>query len=454
MRLTFYGGVKEVTGANYLINDDLLVDCGLKQGSAISERQNWNPFPYNPKQIKAVLITHSHIDHIGRLPKLYKDGFRGKVYSTPPCRDFSEELLYDSQHVLSLEAKKKKLPLLYRETDIKGLMKQWQVVDYYQPLSINGLEAIFYNAGHILGSSFIKVADHSSLNSSSQPVEIVFSGDLGNSPAPIIGSKDKLVKTDYCLIESTYGDRIHESRQESEGIIEDLIEDTVQRNGTLVIPAFAMERTQQLLFRIGRLIKEKRVPSLPVFLDSPLAIKLTSVYRKYRSYFSKEAIAGVDPQEELFNFKQLHKTLTTQESKEIINVPPPKVVIAGSGMMHAGRILHHLINHLPNPNNTLLIVGFQAKRSLGRRIFEGAETVKIYGQQVPVKARVKAVGGFSAHSDQPQLLNWLKPQRRHLKKVFVVQGEETPSQVLRNKIKDELAVDAEVPVKGKVYNLL
>ena len=454
MKLTFYGGVEQVTGANYLVDDGttkILIDCGLKQGSSISEAQNWDDFSYDPKTIDVVLITHSHIDHIGRLPKLYKDGFRGKVFSTSPCRDFSELLLYDSQHVMSLEAKSHKRPFLYNDQDIEGLMKLWEGVDYYQSIKIGDFEITFHNAGHILGSSFIELSGPSS--EGLRRITIVFSGDLGNSPAPMIGNKDNLVDADYCLIEAAYGDRVHEGLKERREVIEDLIEDIVKSGGTLMIPAFAMERTQQLLFEIGRLIAEGRVPEVPIFVDSPLAIGLTDVYRHYRKLLSKEAIGGIDPKAPLLYFKQVRKTLKTGESKSILRVPPPKVIIAGSGMMHAGRIILHLKNYLPDSKSVLFIVGYQAEGSLGKQLLDGAKTVRIFGEAVPVKARVKAIGAYSAHADQPQLLAWLKPQRVLLKKVFVVQGEAKPSQALAQKIKKELVIEADIPLLATSYDL-
>ena len=429
-----------MTGANYLVEGKsakVLVDCGLRQGSSICEKQNWDPFPYNPSEIKAVFITHSHIDHIGLLPKLYKDGFRGKVFSTSACRDFSELLLYDSQHVLSLDASEKRKSMLYEESHIVELMKLWEGVDYYKPVKVDNLEAVFYDAGHILGSSFILINDGKT--------RIVFSGDLGNNPAPIIGDKDKMPESDYCLIESTYGDRVHEGVNERKEIIEDLIEDTVKSKGVLMIPAFAMERTQELLYEINDLSIHGRIPRTPIFVDSPLAIRLTEVYQHYYKVLKSG--------EFLFDFPDLKKTLTTEESKSINNINPPKIIIAGSGMMHAGRILHHLKFYLPDPNSTLLIVGYQAEGSLGRRLFDGVKKVKIFGDVVSVNARIKAMGGYSAHADQPQLISWLESQRQSLKKVFVVQGEEGPSNILAQKIKDDLAINAEVPEFGKTYDI-
>ena len=449
MKLTFNGGVKAVTGANYLLESDqtkILIDCGLHQGGKFSERQNWDEFPYNPKDIKAVFITHSHIDHIGLLPKLYREGFRGTVYSTTPCKEFSRVLLNDSQHILEMEAKRSKKPILYEEEDIVGLMKLWKGGKYHKPITVDNFTVTFYSAGHILGSSIIYIE--------ADGKRIVFSGDLGNSPAPLIGYKEELPETDYCLIESTYGDRIHEDIAERKGIIENMIEDVVRSGGTLMIPAFAMERSQQLLYVIYELMHEGRVPKIPVFLDSPLAIKLTEIYKRHRSYFSEDVIAQIKPDDPIFSFSGLKKTLTTMESKAINEVDPPKIIIAGSGMMHAGRILHHLKRHLPDPNSILLIVGFQAKGSLGRQLFDGKKKVRIHGQDVEAHCRIKAIGGYSAHADQPQLMDWLRPQRKKLKKVFVVQGEEKASAVLRDKIKDELVITASIPQKGITYDII
>lgn len=464
MKLVFYGGVKQVTGANYLLESGadrqggpstrfarsgrpirILVDCGMKQGGNYAERMNWEPFSYDPATINAVFITHSHVDHIGLLPKLYKGGFRGKIFSTPPCRDFSELLLYDSQHVLEDEARRFRLPALYSDEDIKGLMKLWEGVNYHQPIEVGPFKMELYNAGHILGSSCVLIGNGKR--------KILFSGDLGNSPAPIIGDKEVMPECDYCLIESTYGDRIHEGLDKRKDIIEDMIEDTVKAKGVLMIPAFAMERSQELLYEINDLISHGRIPHVPVFIDSPLAIKLSDVYQRYAEYFSEEAVFGIKSSEKLLDFPMLKRTLTTEESRGIADVSPPKVILAGAGMMNAGRILYHLKDYLPDPKSTLLIVGYQAEGSLGRRVLEGAKEVKIHGEKVPVKCRIKAIGGYSAHADQPQLLNWLKPGRQKLKKVFVVQGEEQSSQVLAQKIRDELAIKAEIPEMGKTYNL-
>ena len=446
MKLTFYGGVKEVTGANYLLESGdtrILVDCGLNQGSNFSEKHNWDPFPYNPKDVQAVFITHAHIDHTGRLPKLVKDGFRGKVYSTPPTRDFANVLLLDSEHILMEEAERFKKPPMYGIREIEELMARWEGVPYHQTIIVGPIKVTMYSAGHILGSSIVVVE--------AEGKKIAFSGDLGNSPAPLIGSVEMLEDMDYCVIESTYGDRIH--KQIINGTIEDVIEDTVKNKGVLMIPAFAMERTQKLLFEINELMEHGRVLAVPVFLDSPLAIKVTDVYKKYQDYFDAETTELLKHDSGLFDFTGLKKTLTTDESKSINNVSAPKIIIAGSGMSQGGRILHHEKRYLPDPKSTILFVGYQAQNSLGRKILEGQKVVKIHGEEVPVRCRVVSIGNYSAHADQRQLLAWLSPMRFNLKNVFTIQGESDASAALVKKIENDLAVHAEIPEEGKSYIL-
>lgn len=453
MKLTFFGGAGTVTGVNYLLTASgrtkkeikILIDCGLRQGSHFAEKKNFEPFPYNPKLIDFVLITHAHIDHIGLLPKLFRDGFRGKIFSTQPTHDFAELMLLDSEHILAREALREHQPPLYSTEEITRMMEIWEGVEYHKRLDLGGAEVEFFNAGHILGSAFIKIQAEKKI--------ILFSGDLGNYPAPIIKETDKIPAADYCVIESTYGDRVHAGVGKRREELEDAIEETVKSGGTLLIPAFAMERTQQLLYELNELVENGRIPKVPVYIDSPLAIHLTEVYKKYRREFKEEVREIIKDGDDILDFPGLHFTLTTEESKMVNGVSPPKVVIAGSGMSHGGRILHHERRYLSDPKSMILFVGYQGKGSLGRQILEGAKEVAIMGERVPVRARMRVVSGYSAHADQPRLVNWLRPARMQLKKVFVVQGEDGASEALAQKIKDDLAIHAVVPQYEDCFEL-
>jgi metallo-beta-lactamase family protein len=448
MRLTFHGGAGEVTGANYLLESGttkILIDCGMMQGSNYAERKNFEPFPYDPREISAVFVTHAHIDHTGRLPKLVGESFEGKVYSTAPTKEFSRHLLEDSIDILGREAKKCDALSFCNKENIKKLMEAWEGVDYHHEVTVGPFTVKFYNAGHILGSSSIEVK--------AEGKTIVFSGDLGNSPAPLIRPTEYFHEADYCLVESTYGGRFHKRVDKLRDDLEDIIEDTVKAGGTLMIPAFAMERTQTLLHHVDSLMGDGRIPKVPVFLDSPLAIRLTGVYKQFENYLNDEAKEFLKKDKTLFDFPSLKRTLRTEESKHILRISPPKVIIAGSGMSQGGRIIHHEKAYLPDPKSTILFVGFQVKGSLGRRILDGEKQVKILGEEVPVRARAVTIHGYSAHADQGQLLDWLSPMRQYLKKVFVVQGEESQSTALAQKIRDELAVSAHLPSPGEQIEL-
>ncbi len=450
MKLTFLGGAQSVTGAQYLLehgDERLLIDCGLFQGGAGVEKQNAEPFGFNPETVSALFVTHAHIDHIGRVPLLVKHGFKGTIYSTPPTRDVSYELLLDAYNLMTHQLQAGAAPL-YEAADIDRAMDLWKTVRYHAPFSVGSFRVELFNSGHILGSSFVRIEVDGKI--------IVFSGDLGNSPAPLVKDTEQIEFADYAVIESAYGGRVHEPKAKGKHTLEALIEDVVLSKGTLMIPAFAMERTQELLYELNDLVEHGRIPRIPIFIDSPLAIKLTTVYQKYLhdpEYVDGEVLRISKMGDEIFNFLGLRFTLTKEESKEINAVPPPKIIIAGSGNSQGGRILHHEIRYLSDPNSALLFVGYQIDGSLGRRILSGATDVTIMGQHVPVRARVSEIESFSAHADQPRLLQWIKPMRRSLKKVFVVQGETQQSEALAHKINDELAVDAIVPQHGDEFVL-
>ena len=451
MTITFYGGAESVTGSNYLLQvGDLkiLVDCGLFQGSSDAEMKNYEPFPYKPEEIKAVFITHSHADHTGRLPKLFKEGFRGIVYATPPTLEMTAIALPDNLGLMTDEAKHESHPPLFSMADLDGLMNLTQGMAYGQEIDLgSGVVAVLHEAGHILGSSIVEIR--------AEGKKIYFSGDLGNPPTPLLRPFEYPVDADYIVVESAYGNRIHEDRSQRKEKLRSIVKDTIDRGGVLMIPSFAMERTQELLFELEEMHKSGEIPEVPIFLDSPLAIKLTEVYQNYPDFFNKEAKYIVDSGSDLFNFAGLKYTRTAQESKSINDVPQPKIIIAGSGMSAGGRILHHERRYLSDSNSTLLFIGYQAEGTPGRKILEGAKDIKIFDELVPVNCRIEAIGGYSAHADQPTLLKWLAKgaEGTHLKKVFTVQGEVTSATELAQLITKNLGVEAVVPAPDQAIEL-
>jgi len=457
MKLHFYGATRMVTGSNYLLeteNTKILVDCGMFQGARHSEEKNYEDFPFNPSEIDFLLITHAHLDHIGRVPKLFKDGFRGKILATQPTKDFAYEALLDSQRILEKEAKRSHRKPIYTKEDVEKSLELVEGINYGKKINLGeGASCRFRDAGHILGSAIIEIWIKDKSNIEKETKKIVFSGDLGNPPVPLLRHTEFINEADYVLIESTYGDRIHEPEKQRRDLLENVIEDTITRGGTLMIPSFALERTQELLYELNGLVENHRIPKVPIFIDSPLAIRSLEVYKKYPEYYNKKATYLIKSGDDLFKFPGLTLTRTVEESKEINNVKSPKIIIAGSGMSTGGRILHHEIRYLPQPENTILIIGFQVAGALGRRILEGAKEVKIFRETIPVRAEVRAIGGYSAHADQEGLKNWINKIKRPIKHVFVVHGEESSAMALVQLIKDHLGFEASAPMLNDVVEL-
>ncbi|MCE9549278.1 MBL fold metallo-hydrolase [Candidatus Nomurabacteria bacterium] len=448
-KITFCGGTGSVTGSNFLFEADgkkFLIDCGLTQGIKLADDVNWEPFPYDPKNIDILFITHAHIDHLGRIPKLINDGFRGKIYSTPPTKALAEPMLLDAANILSKNTDLK-LDEIYTDDNIKLALSNWQGFNYHETVKITDtLEVSFLNAGHILGSAMMLFVFNGK--------KILFTGDLGNSPSPLLPDTDKITDIDYLIMESVYGDRNHESRNDRRKFLEAAIEDNYKRKGTLVIPTFSLERSQELLFELNALVEHNRIPVMPIFLDSPLAIRLTEVFKQYKDYFNEDAQKVMSVDEHLFNFPGLRSTLQSEESKTISKVENPKVVIAGSGMSSGGRVVHHERQYLPDPNNTILLTGYQAAGSPGRLIQEGIKTVRISGEYVTVRAHVVTIYGYSGHKDSDGLLNFVSDSQETLKKVFVVMGEPKSSLFLVQKLRDNLGIEAYAPDAGSSVTIV
>ena len=443
-----------VTGSNYLLetnNSKILVDCGLFQGGRRMDKKNEEPFLYNPAEIDFVLITHAHLDHIGRLPRLIENGFSGEILSTKPTKDFARLLLEDSQKLLQKKARKAGVVPLTGEKHIEKIISMFKTVDYDNKIKISeDVSVCFREAGHVLGSASIEIMVDNK--------KIVFSGDLGSSRISTLKEPAVIKDADYVIVESTYGDQVNEEEQECKDLIEDIVEEAVARGGTLMIPSFALERTQQLLYHFNELVENKRIPQIPIFIDSPLAIKLTEAYKQYPDYYNKKTNLLIKSGDDIFKFPGLKFTLSTKESKEINNVPAPKIIIAGAGMSQGGRIIHHEARYLSDPKNTLLIVTYQAKGTLGRKILEGASEIEILDEIIPIKAKIEHINGYSSHADQKDLINWIsntiRPESlKRPKKIFVCHGEEKPANILAQYIKDNLGLTAQVPKIGDIIEL-
>ena len=441
----FYGGAGKVTGSNFLLDTGgakFLVDCGLVQGRHSAEEDNWKPFPYAPVDIQFLIITHAHIDHIGRIPKLVKDGFKGRIISTEATKALAEPLLLDSMELLAHEAEKHGKPVLYESHDIGRAMKLWEGVTYHKMLELaDGVVLQFLDAGHILGSAMAQFRRGGKT--------IVFTGDLGGGNSPLLAPHDALPQTNYLVMESVYGDRVRGGDKNRREELENVIEEAAARGGTLLIPAFSTERTQDLLYEVGTLMKEKRIPKMPVYLDSPLATKITAAYLAHPEYFVPDMRARVVAGENIFAFPELVFVEDAEESRRLTNKPGPKIIIAGSGMSSGGRVHAHEKMLLKDPASTVLIVGYQAAGSLGRRLIEGQTQIKLMGESITVRAKVEAIYGYSAHMDGEALLEFVNKSQQGLERVFVVMGEPAASSFLVQRIRDYLSVKATAPEAGE-----
>lgn len=446
MKISFHGACRKVTGSCILIESEetkFLVDCGMFQGMD-SEKDNFADFGFDPKGIDFVLLTHSHLDHSGRLPKLYKEGFRGRIYCTAPTRDLTRLILLDAAHI----AEEEEAVPLYTEKDVYPLINFFEVLNYGQERSINeNVKVIPRDAGHVLGSAIYEVW----VSEQGKEKKIVFSGDLGNPPANIIRDPEIISGADVLFLESTYGDRLHESKERGRAFLKQTILDTIARKGVLLIPVLAVERTQEIIYELNAWAENKEIPLVPIFLDSPLAIKTTAVYEEYTDFYDEESKKRLESGDDLFDFDGLYFTRSQEDSNKIDQVPNPKIIMAGSGMFEGGRINNYLKKYLGASNNTLLITSYQPEESLGRKMMNGLKVVEIEGEKIEVKARVSSILSFSSHADQEQLVSWTeKITAPKPKRIFIEHGEEDASNSLAVILR-KFSPGTIVPVKGEVY---
>jgi metallo-beta-lactamase family protein len=449
-RLTACGGADTVTGANFLVEvgeNKILVDCGLTQGADACGDSNYEPFPYDPSTIHALFITHAHLDHVGRIPKLVREGFSGPIYATAATIDLTELMLDDSLGLLTKEATRKGRAPLYTKEDVAASLRLMRPLAYHQTHTLReGVTVELLDAGHILGSAMVLF--------SAGGKKFVLTGDLGNSPSPFLRDTEFLPNVDYILMESVYGDRNHEPESERVPKLKAVIQEAIDRGGVLMIPAFSIERTEHMLYEISNLMEKGLLPKVPVFLDSPLAIHVEEVYRKHaKEYFKDSVQEELRREGDIFAFPMLTKTLDREDSDAIAHEANPKIIIAGAGMSHGGRIQKHEKRYLSDPKSTLLLVGYQAAGSVGRKLHDGAKEITIDGETIPVRATVRILSGFSAHKDRDHLVDFIAHGGPTLKRVFVTMGERGASQFLVQRLREYLGVQADLLDTNKAIEL-
>ncbi len=473
MKITFLGATKTVTGSNFLVEaagKKFLVDCGMYQGQAQDEWENSAPFAFDVKEIDFMLLTHAHIDHSGRIPKLYKEGFRKKIYATKATCDLCSIMLPDSGHIQEMEIEwknRKRLrkglepepPLYTAEEAIKSL-EILEPVKYDEIIEIsNEIHVRFNDAGHMLGSSIIEIW----ASENGKVTKAVFTGDLGNNDIPLLSSPTMIESADYLVMESTYGGRLHTRNDEKAEMFLNIVAETLNKGGTVVIPSFAVGRTQEILYELNNLKENRKdkafrekyytLMSAPVYVDSPLAISATEVFRNNMDLFDDETQELMKRGDNPLEFPGLKFTRTAEESKELNEKNESSIIISASGMCEVGRIKHHLKHNLWNPNSTILFVGYQAPGTLGRKIVEGAKTVKIFGEEIAVNARIEYIEGYSGHADQEWLLNFIYSFFEKPKTIFLVHGEPEGQIALKQKIQGTTQIPVIIPEYGEQYEL-
>ena len=473
MKITFLGATRTVTGSNFLVEaagKKFLVDCGMWQGREDIEIQNGEDFEYNPAEIDFMLLTHAHIDHSGRIPKLYNEGFRNKIYAHKATCDLCTLMLPDSGHIQEAEIEwknrkrirkgEKELPPLYTAEDALKSLEVFEPVKYDEIVEITpDIHVRFNDAGHMLGSSIIELW----VKEDGKETKTVFTGDLGNNDIPLLSEPTMIESTDYLVMESTYGSRLHLRNEEKAKMFLDIVSETLDNGGTVVIPSFAVGRTQEILYEINKLkdiitdeeFKRRYKPLMksPVYVDSPLAISATEVFKENMELFDEETQAQIMQGDNPLEFPGLEFTRTADESKALNEDPKSSIIISASGMCEVGRIKHHLKHNLWNPKSTILFVGYQAPGTLGYSIVNGAKKVKIFGEEIAVNARIEYIEGYSGHADQEGLMNFIYSFITKPKHIFLVHGEPESQDILQAKIEEETKIGVTIPEFGETYEL-
>ena len=474
MKVTFLGAAKTVTGSNFLVEaagKKFLVDCGMYQGKASLELENSDPFLYDVHEIDFMLLTHAHIDHSGRIPKLYNEGYRSPVYATKATCDLCEIMLPDSGHIQETEIEwknrkrkregKEDLPPLYTAEEAEKCMELFRPVDYDEIVDItDNISVRFNDAGHMLGSAIIEIW----ATENGKTTKVVFTGDIGNNDLPLLDSPTMISNADYLVMESTYGNRLHIRNDSKAEVFLNVVSETLDHGGTVVIPSFAVGRTQEILYEIDKLKEEKgqdpefakkyrTIMNVPVYVDSPLAISATEIFQKNTELFEDEIQEKIKSGDNPLEFPGLKFTRTAEESKALNESTEPCIILSASGMCDVGRIKHHLKHNLWNPNSTILFVGYQAPGTLGRTIVDGAKKVKIFGEEIAVNARIEYIEGYSGHADQEWLLNFVYSFTNQPKHIFLVHGEPEGQEVLKQKIEENPGTKVTIPEFGQSFEL-
>ena len=446
MEIQIFGAAKEVTGSCYSLSskdEKILIDCGLFQGSKENAKKNYEDFPFNPSKYSALLLTHAHLDHCGRIPKLVKYGFRGKIYATDATKELAFVIMMDAAKIAAEDTEHENkgraeqgLPPrkpIYNTMDVESTMKLFTIVSYNKEVKITkNISSEFFDAGHILGAASILVK----VKDGKKTTSLAFSGDLGQENSVLVKNTNPIKKADYVFVESTYGDRLHPPREKRNLELVRIIKESYKRGGKLMIPSFAVERAQEMLYLIGGFMEQGLIPKMKVYLDSPMAIKATKIFAEHIDYYN-DNVKKNSKLKSPFDFSELVYAETVEQSKEINFIKEPCIVIAGNGMCTAGRIKHHIKNGINNPQNTLLFIGYQVKGTLGYWIKKGEKIIRLLGTQVKVKAKIEAIEGFSAHADSKELMGWMKSFSPKPKKVFLTHGDEEQSKIFLKKLDNE-----------------